>query len=152
VVKNITQSVDFERVLRTVSCARSVHFAVHFLPTNPTSKTPPKFSESAIALDQALQKQTFLGLVVPKRHAKRSVTRNLLKRQMRQVVRCWDQSLVNSVIQANDVGLPKGMWVIRLRSPFDQKKYFSAASNELRKIAEQELNSLVENALLRLSQ
>jgi hypothetical protein len=39
-----------------------------------------------------------------------------------------------------------------LRSPFDQKKYFSAASNELRKIAEQELSSLLEHAVFRLSQ
>jgi ribonuclease P protein component len=151
VVKNITQPVDFERVLRTVSCAQSIHFAIHFLSLKPSLKTPLRFRDSVTAFNQADQNQIWLGLVVPKRHAKRSSTRNLLKRQIRQAVRCWNWPALDGLIKSN-VCLPKGMWVIRLRAPFDQKKYFSATSNELRKVAGQELNFLLEQAVRRLSQ
>ena len=59
----------------------------------------------------------WLGLVVPKRHAKRSVTRSLVKRQMRAV---WRRSGC-----AAD-GWEPGMWVVRLRSPFDRKQFRAA--------------------------
>lgn len=76
----------------------------------------------------------WLGTVVPKRHARRSVTRNLLKRQMRVAVAGGGERL-----------LP-GLWVIRLRAPFDPKTFASAASIALRTAAREELGTLVERA------
>lgn len=73
----------------------------------------------------------WLGLVVPKRHAKRSVTRNLLKRQMRQVV------------QDHAVQLVAGLWVLRLKAPFDRKQFSSPASDPLRQCAHDELVQLM---------
>ena len=62
----------------------------------------------------------WLGLVVPKRHAKRAVTRTLLKRQIRQAAAaCAPQ-------------LAPGLWVVRQRHPFDPKQYPSAASEALK--------------------
>ena len=49
----------------------------------------------------------WLGVLVPKRHARRAVTRSLLKREMRAGV----------VRQAQR--LAPGLWVVRLRAPFD---------------------------------
>ncbi len=73
----------------------------------------------------------WLGLVVPKRHARRSVTRNLLKRQMREVVAECAHAL------------PAGLWVLRLKSPFDPRQFRSAASPALRSAARAELRQLL---------
>jgi ribonuclease P protein component len=71
----------------------------------------------------------WLGYVVPKRHAKRAVTRVLLKRQIRAVF--------------DDLGeLPPGLWVVRLRMPFDRKQFPSASSDALRAAARAELLQL----------
>ena len=77
----------------------------------------------------------WLGLVVPKRHAKRSVTRSLIKRQMRAVMRSHAQAL------------PPGLWVLRLKSPFDRKQFASAASQPLRLAAHDELELLLQRAV-----
>ena len=79
----------------------------------------------------------WLGAVVPKRHARRSVTRTLLKRQMRAVVSRHAQ------------GLEHGLWVIRLRAPFDRAVYASAASEALICAARTVLELLLERAARR---
>ena len=73
----------------------------------------------------------WLGSVVPKRHARRAVTRTLLKRQIR------------SVVAAHAASLPAGLWVVRLRAGFDRTTYPSAASNALRVAAREELERLL---------
>jgi ribonuclease P protein component len=75
--------------------------------------------------------QRWLGLVVPKRHARRAVTRTLLKRQIR------------SALAEGEAMLPVGLWVVRLRAPFDRSVFPSAASQALRRVARQELAGLV---------
>jgi ribonuclease P protein component len=79
----------------------------------------------------------WLGLVVPKRHAKRSVTRSLLKRQMR------------TVMAAQADSLPPGLWVLRLKAPFDRKLFTSPASDPLRDAAGDELRQLLQRAAAR---
>jgi len=76
----------------------------------------------------------WLGAVVPKRHAKRSVTRSLLKRQIR------------SALTRHAASLPPGLWLVRLRAPFAPKLFPSAASNALRAAALAELEGLLGNA------
>ncbi len=71
-----------------------------------------------------------LGLVVPKRHARRAVTRNLLKRLMRQSFH--DQA----------AALPPGDWLLRLKAPFAPCAFPSAASLALRLTARAELQGL----------
>jgi ribonuclease P protein component len=77
----------------------------------------------------------WLGLVVPKRHAKRAVTRTLVKRQIRNVA------------AACAAQLEPGLWVVRLRSPFDPKHFTSAASDALKEAARDELRALFERAV-----
>ena len=79
----------------------------------------------------------WLGLVVPKRHAKRSVTRNLLKRQMR------------TVMAAQAGGLAPGLWVLRLKAPFDRQQFTSPGSDPLRQAAGDELTQLLQRAAVR---
>lgn len=79
-------------------------------------------------------------MVVPKRHAKRSVTRSLLKRQIRAAVG-------KAMLPARS--LRPGLWVVRLRTPIDRKRFPSAASDALRHAMHDELGQLIGQALKR---
>ena len=81
----------------------------------------------------------WLGAVVPKRHAKRSVTRTLLKRQIR------------SAVAGSEAALAAGLWVIRLRAPFDRSHFVSAASDALKRAARAELQQLLASAAQRVA-
>jgi len=79
----------------------------------------------------------WLGLVVPKRHARRSVTRSLLKRQMR------------TAMAAGGADLPPGLWVMRLKAGFDVRQFPSAASPALRAVVRDELSRVLQRAAAR---
>lgn len=76
----------------------------------------------------------WLGSIVPKRHARRSVTRVLLKRQIRAAMARHADTLA------------PGLWVVRLRAPFVPAQYPSAASDALRLAAHHELEQLFGRA------
>lgn len=76
---------------------------------------------------------------MPKRHARRAVTRTLLKRQIRSVIGARAEALIG------------GLWVVRLRAPFDKARFPSAASDALRVCAREELERLLDAAALRAS-
>lgn len=86
----------------------------------------------------------WLGLVVPKRHARRAVTRNLVKRQMRAVM----TGVVVAAATAGQpvCGLARGLWVLRLKAPFDRGMFRSAASAALRVAVRDELGQLLTRA------
>jgi ribonuclease P protein component len=86
-----------------------------------------------------LDGSVWLGAVVPKRHARRSVTRTLLKRQIRAVVASHASALAG------------GLWVVRLRAPFDRARFTSAASDELKRSAREELEGLIGSAAKRVA-
>jgi ribonuclease P protein component len=75
------------------------------------------------------------GLVVPKRHAKRAVTRNLIKRQAR------------AAMARHLATLPAGLWVVRLRAPFDRAQFLSPASDALREATHAEMDTLFDRAI-----
>jgi len=88
-------------------------------------------STDAVALvDDWPEPGRWLGMVVPKRHARRSVTRTLIKRQVREAMR------------HHQSGLKPGLWVVRLRAPFDKAQFPSAASDALRATVRAELTQL----------
>ncbi len=74
----------------------------------------------------------WLGCMVPKRQARRAVTRNLLKRQMRESFR------------RHAPGLPKGLWLLRLHAGFTKAEYPSARSAALAAAVRSELDRLLE--------
>ena len=80
-----------------------------------------------------------IGVVVPKRWAKRAVTRNTIKRQ------------VFSVSQVFEPELPVAAYVVRLRAGFDRSRFPSATSEPLKAALRLELNQLFSDALARLS-
>ncbi len=89
----------------------------------------------AVAAPALAVDELWLGLVVPKRHAKRAVTRNLIKRQVR------------ALMASQGTALPAGLWVLRLRAPFDRQEFLSPASDVLRASAHEELVALLDRAL-----
>jgi uncharacterized protein len=116
-IGRMLRSADFERVLGTPSRARSPHFSVHYLRGVPSrSKKPgaaalvPELStgqapQQGPAVDDSVPDRVWFGVVVPKRHARRAVTRNLIKRQIREAVASADR----------EAQLPTGLWVVRWR-------------------------------------
>ena len=155
-IGRIERSADFERVLGQPSRARSKHFAVHHLMAAPSLPGPgfstakaelstghPPLAHSPVdesahaegvkpdaTASSAVPDGHWLGCVVPKRHARRAVTRSLIKRQIRAVF-------------ADVAGLlPPGLWVVRLRLPVDRKQFPSAASEPLKALVRQELLQL----------
>jgi len=134
-------TADFPRVLGAPQKARSPHFALHFVADRPSPRNKP--AETQLSTDGApigikvvdnVPEASWLGSVVPKRHARRAVTRNLMKRQIRAA---W---------VAHADRLPHGLWVLRLRSAFDLRQFPSAASDALRSAVRSELDGMLARA------
>jgi ribonuclease P protein component len=145
VIGRLVHTADFERVLATSPRSRSAHFAVHHVVGEPSrgqraggetlreelSTEPDQNVPEPV--DKVLPRH-WLGCVIPKRHARRAVTRTLLKRQIREAMRSHADAL-----------LP-GLWLVRLRSPFALTQFVSAASPALRLAAHDELHKLLAGA------
>jgi ribonuclease P protein component len=140
-IGRIRRPVDYERALSAPRRADSAHFAFHHLPEAPAKVLPRRLS-AKLSTDSAQDRPQlvddslgrWLGTVVPKRHAKRSVTRNLMRRQIR------------TIADAQGDALPAGLCVIRLKRPFDLRQYPSAASDALRQAVRDELMLLFRRA------
>jgi ribonuclease P protein component len=79
-----------------------------------------------------------LGLVLPKKQARRSVTRSLMRHQAREAFRRH----APRVLAAGRHGCEVDGWVVRLRAPFDRQQFPSAASEALSAAVRQELDEL----------
>jgi ribonuclease P protein component len=112
--------------------ARTSHFSLsHRPPVQGLSTEGAPIGAQTV--DKPITRPAWaLGLVVPKRHARRSVTRQLIRRQMRAAV-------ARRPLAAGD-------WLLRLRSGFDLRRYPSAASDALRAAVRSELDELFERA------
>ena len=145
-VLRIRASSDFEFVLRSAPLARTAHFALHGCPgpkvvtTEAAAKIDDRrLSTGSEQLDHTLvdKGQRWLGVAVPKRFARRAVTRSLLKRQARAAaVRHVDR-------------LGPGLWVIRQRAAFPVAVYPAAASAALEEVVRGELDALLAAATQR---
>jgi len=137
------KSSEFAAALAAPALAKTSHFVLHHIAATPcaASQRPEGAVASKLSTFGAPSRtlsvdnigsdeQWWLGFVIPKRHARRAVTRNLLKRQMRlQAEGCRHR-------------LPSGQWLIRLRAPFDKPQFVSAASARLREAARSELQQV----------
>lgn len=157
-MQRLLRSADFERVLASPLRCRSTHFAAHHLPARPGGAAEPRatsgdalavhavipplsteLSTDAPAAQAALVDDHWLGLVVPKRHARRAVTRNLIKRQARMA------------LAAHAPRLAPGLWVVRLRAPIDRQAHPSARSDALAALLRADLAALLARAEARFA-
>lgn len=130
---------------QTVS--RTPHFALHRVALQPNSE--PSSAPKAAANSQEMASQagsqdlskplfavqdTWLGVIVPKRWAKRAVTRNTIKRQ------------IYAVSTASGCAMPVAAHVVRLRAGFDRAEFISATSDKLKIAVRAELQQLFSGA------
>ena len=135
-MQRIKTRAQYQAAMAGRTVARTAHFALHRLALDAleSSETAPPGPEPSP--DQALfaVRETWIGAVVPKRWARRAVTRNAIKRQ------------IYTVSQTVQPGLPAAAHVVRLRSGFDRAVFRSATSDALKLAVREELISLFGRA------
>lgn len=138
------KSSDFQKALGTRPVSRTAHFALHVLWNAPTA---PELSTADLAPGPVLVDDSAdrLGLVLPKKQARRSVTRSLIRHQARESVRRHGahacQRLGPLVLPAAPARSVQA-WVLRLTRGFDRQDYPSAASEALKAAVRAELDDL----------
>lgn len=115
--------------------ARTPHFALHQagLGLEPDSAAPDLRSARPLAPLFPVR-AVWVGAQVPKRWARRAVTRNTIKRQ------------IYSVCSDFESRLDCAAHVVRLRSVFDRSQFVSATSDQLKRAVRDELHQLFERA------
>ena len=131
---------QFQAALAGGTVSRTAHFALHRLtlvPKTDTALAPAEQVGPAPSPEQALFDlfDVWLGAMVPKRWARRAVTRNAIKRQIYNVSTRYDHQLA---VAAH---------VVRLRTGFDKKQFISATSEPLKLAVREELEQLFERAV-----
>lgn len=139
---------QFQATMSAGTIARTPHFALHRMElvaevadmaANP--KTGPGSNDpQALFGIGSVRTQAWLGAMVPKRWARRSVTRHTIKRQIYAVSTDYEEALRCA------------SYVVRLRSGFDRKQFVSATSDQLKEAVRKELQQLFATAERRLLQ
>lgn len=123
-MQRLKTRAQFQAVLAGATVARTAHFALHRCALDAPGDGAPLFDQQA----------AWVGAMVPKRWARRAVTRNAIKRQ------------IYTVSAAATDSLPHAAHVVRLRAAFDRKQFVSASSDKLKAAVRAELQQLLERA------
>ncbi len=126
---------QFQAVLAGSTVARTTHFALHCVAldaqdSNQAGASPAQAPRAPLFVIKA----NWLGALVPKRWAKRAVTRNAIKRQIYNVGDDYDGAL------------PVAAHVVRLRMDFCGAGFVSASSEALKSAVRRELEQLFDKA------
>jgi ribonuclease P protein component len=115
--------------------SRTAHFALHRMkldaPQTFTNAGPGSHGPQVLF---AARDEPWMGALIPKKWAKRAVTRNAIKRQ------------IYTVSQDMEAQLPVAAHVVRLRAGFDRKQFVSATSDALKRAVRGELQELFARA------
>jgi ribonuclease P protein component len=123
-VRHLCTRAQFQALLGTRAVARTAHFTLHRLtaPTQTTDGTELFAPANAV----------WLGAMVPKRWARRAVTRNAIRRQ------------IYAVGQNLTPALAAGAHLVRLRAAFAPAQFPSARSDALKRAVRTELLQLFD--------
>jgi ribonuclease P protein component len=124
-LKRIKAWAQFQQLMKNPPVARSKHFVVH-RATNPAPAP-----EDVIKPDPSHVNGLCLAALLPKRWAKRAVTRNALRRQIYA-------AFANQQTQL--VPVPH---LVRMRAAMDPTLFTSACSDPLKKAVRQEIDQLL---------
>jgi ribonuclease P protein component len=151
-VQRLKTRAQFQAVMAGGTVSRTAHFALHRAPFDAQDESgagpdegrdgaamepmkPAGAREGSRALFAVrLQGEPWIGAIVPKRWARRAVTRNAIKRQ------------IYAVSQAFQAQLPAAAHAVRLRAGFDRAKFVSATSEQLKAAVRAELQQLFSRA------
>jgi ribonuclease P protein component len=126
--RRLRAQAQFQSLRDSPPAARTAHFVLHRAQSLPEAVFPTGGSANV-----------WLGAAVPKRWAKRAVTRNLIKRQIFNV---GEQHLMTANASVTDAA-----YLVRLRAGYAREQFRSAASDALRQAVRTELTSLFSKAL-----
>jgi ribonuclease P protein component len=153
-VQRLKTRAQYEAAMAGGTVSRTAHFVLHRAPLDapstqavvPAQAGTQSFQEIPNALDSrlrgndkglfAIQDEAWMGAVVPKRWAKRAVTRNGIKRQ------------IYNVSETFAARLPAAAHVVRLRGEFARAQFPSAWSDALRVTVQTELRQLFARAVI----
>ena len=122
VLQRLKSIPQFQAVMAGPPVVKTPHFALHRAPLEA------KCGEVVLFV----QPVPWLGVLIPKRWAKRAVTRNTIRRQIYEVARTCEAAL------------PQAAMVVRLRSEFSRKQFISATSDALKRAVRTELQALFD--------
>ncbi|VTU41367.1 ribonuclease P [Variovorax sp. PBS-H4] len=123
-MQRLKTRAQFQAVLAGATVARTTHFALHRCALDAHSGSSSLFATEDV----------WVGAMVPKRWARRAVTRNAIKRQIYRMSTAMRSSL------------PPAAHLVRLRAGFDRKEFHSAKSEKLNAAVRAELQQLLERA------
>jgi ribonuclease P protein component len=129
VVQRLRSRQQFQAVMAGAPVAKTPHFALHRAALDSVG-------DGARALFPVAD--AWLGVLLPKRWARRAVTRNTIRRQIYEAVRERAQVL------------PQAALVVRLRTEFSRKQFISATSDVLKRAVRAELDQLLDRACPRV--
>ena len=132
-VQRLKTRAQFQAVMAGSTVSRTVHFALHRVgldaaPALAAGEGPLR-SAPLFAVRDA-----WIGALIPKRWARRAVTRNAIRRQ------------IYSVSLSLPSPLPAAAHVVRLRTGFDRAAFESASSPALKRAVRSELQDLFARA------
>ena len=133
-MQRLKTRAQYDAAMAGGTVSRTAHFVLHRLATDAPSPPTGPASERTQALF-AVGEQ-LVGAVVPKRWAKRAVTRNGIKRQIYNVSTSFEDRL------------PGAAHVVRLRTAFPREQFPSAWSDPLKAAVRGELLQLFERAVI----
>lgn len=130
-MQRLKTRAQFQAVLAGAMVAKTSHFVLHRnrLDATPAAMQAGEASEAA-ALFRV--QDMWIGAMVPKRWAKRAVTRNAIKRQIYAVSADFSDQY------------PQAAFVVRLRRAFDRTEFVSAVSDQLRQAVRAEVQALMQ--------
>ena len=115
---------------------KTTHFVLHRVGLDIAADRLTIFTGPQSVAPKALfsVREVWIGALVPKRWAKRAVTRNAIKRQ------------IYTVSQDFEPLLPAAAHVVRLRAVFNRNEFVSASSVVLKRVIRLELQQLFAGA------
>ena len=130
-MQRLKTRAQFQAALAGAIVAKTPHFALHCnrLDAKPAPTRAGKLAEPAILFHRH---DMWIGAMVPKRWAKRAVTRNAIKRQIYSVIADFSQLY------------PQAAFVVRLRSSFARTEFISAISDQLKQAVRAEVQALMQ--------
>ncbi len=121
-MQHLKSRLQFQAVLAGMTVARTPHFALHRLALQPDA--------DGTRLPLFAAHDAWLGAMVPKRWARRAVTRNAIKRQVYALGQAFEPLLCHAA------------HVVRLHRGFDRQLFPSARSPALKIAVRAELSQL----------
>ena len=130
-VQRLKTRAQFQSVLAGTIVAKTPHFALHRNVLG--AKAVPTRSGKLVDAPALFREQDmWIGAMVPKRWAKRAVTRNAIKRQIYTVSADFSHQY------------PQSAFVVRLRSSFPRTEFVSAISDQLKQAVRAEVQALMQ--------